>query len=123
MLALLLAPLQALFDGGQDQLTGGLNTVRGTNDLNGALDVPARRHNDTATALLADRVNLLAALAHNVAEQSWVGKVEIANGVALAGLLNGLLQSLLGLLHVLRRAVQDPGNLARLCRRDLHDAP
>ncbi|EPE05762.1 hypothetical protein F503_08293 [Ophiostoma piceae UAMH 11346] len=51
-------------------------------------------------------------MANNVAEQTGVGQDKVAGDAALVRLLEGLLDDLLGLLDVLRGAVQDPGDLA-----------
>ncbi|GKT57775.1 hypothetical protein ColTof3_05114 [Colletotrichum tofieldiae] len=114
---------ESLFDGVQDQVLGLLDAFGGANDLDGILLVIVAGHVDLATALLADGVDLAAALADDVAVGLGVGQDQVARVGVLAGLLDGRGDGSLGLLDVLGRATENPRDVAVLAGGAVHNLP
>lgn len=114
---------EALLHGSQDQVLGLLNTLSGADNLDGVLVGVVARNVDLTTALLADGVDLAAALANDVAVGLGVGKDQVASVGVLAGLLNSGGDGSLGLLDVLGRTAQDPRDLAVLAGAGIHNLP
>lgn len=115
--------VDTFLDSSQNQLLGLLDTLLSTDDLDSLVLGLVAGHRDLASALLADGVHLAAALADDVAVRARVGKDEVSSGVLLGGLCEVGLDQFLGLLDVLGRAPEDPGDIAFLGRRQLDDLP
>lgn len=100
---------RAFFDGGQDQVLGLLDPFLGAHDLDGVV-APLLGHSDGTATLLADLVDLAAALANDESVSARVRQGKVSTRAGLLGLGQGSLEQLLGLLYVLLRATEHPRN-------------